>query len=162
MMTSVVYTVLLPLSIQTLFDLHKHVASPTDIIFSIRRLHSKHLDRAHIICGIISFRDVILHPSLNQCWKTLFFEYLAAIRCSCICTHWGQWFFFGRNIGYFTPEIILIYPQKWNAPQVIALDDVMFVFPDFLLRRYPYLWNSSGTLMQPPWTCVKKLGCSPL
>ena len=31
-------------------------------------------------CGIESFLDVILHPSLNQCWKMLLFEYLAAIR----------------------------------------------------------------------------------
>ena len=31
-------------------------------------------------CGIKSLHDVILHPSLNQCWKSLLFEYLAAIR----------------------------------------------------------------------------------
>ena len=31
-------------------------------------------------CGIKSFHDVILHFSLNQCWKMLLFEYLAAIR----------------------------------------------------------------------------------
>ena len=31
-------------------------------------------------CGIKYFHDIILHPSLNQCWKTLLFEYLAAIQ----------------------------------------------------------------------------------
>ena len=31
-------------------------------------------------CGIKSVHDVTLHLSLNQCWKTLLFEYLAAIR----------------------------------------------------------------------------------
>ena len=42
------YTVL-PLGIQTLCELHRHVASPDDIIYSIRRLHLKHLDRAYAV-----------------------------------------------------------------------------------------------------------------
>ena len=71
------YTVL-PLSIQTLCKLHRHVALPNDIIFSIRRLHSKHLDCEHAVAS--NLHDVTLHLSLNQCWKTLLFKYLAAIR----------------------------------------------------------------------------------
>ena len=43
-----IYTVL-PLSIQTLCKNHRHVASPNDIIFCMRRLHVKHLDRAHAV-----------------------------------------------------------------------------------------------------------------
>ena len=39
----------LPLSIQTLCELYRHVASPNDIIFSIRRLHSKHLYGVHAV-----------------------------------------------------------------------------------------------------------------
>ena len=31
-------------------------------------------------CGIKPVHYVTLHPSLNQCWKTFLFEYLAAIR----------------------------------------------------------------------------------
>ena len=41
----------LPLSIQTLCKIQRHVASPDDIIFSIRSLHSKHLDRAHAVAS---------------------------------------------------------------------------------------------------------------
>ena len=47
------YTVL-PLSTQTLCELHRHVASPNDIIFSIRRLHSEHLHRAHAVASNLS------------------------------------------------------------------------------------------------------------
>ena len=49
-------------SIQTLCKLHRHVASPHDIIFSIRRLHLKHLHRAYAVTSNF-FNDVILHPS---------------------------------------------------------------------------------------------------
>ena len=41
----------LPLSIQTLCKLHRHVTSPNVIIFSIRKLHSKHLHRAHAMAS---------------------------------------------------------------------------------------------------------------
>ena len=41
----------LPLSIQTLCKLHRHVALPNDIIFSIRRFHSKHLDCEHPVAS---------------------------------------------------------------------------------------------------------------
>ena len=41
----------LPLSIQTLCELHRHVASPNDMISSIRRLHSKHLDCAYAMAS---------------------------------------------------------------------------------------------------------------
>ena len=57
----------LPLSIQTLCERHRHVVSPNDIAFSIRRLHSKHLDRAHAVLWYQLIYQVILHPSLNQC-----------------------------------------------------------------------------------------------
>ena len=39
------------LSIQTLCELHRHVASLNDLIFSIRRLHSNHLDHAHAMAS---------------------------------------------------------------------------------------------------------------
>ena len=39
----------LPLRIETLCEIRRHVASPNDIIFSIRRLHLKHLDCAHAV-----------------------------------------------------------------------------------------------------------------
>ena len=44
----------------------------------MRRSHSKHLDRAHVVASK-SFHDVILHPPLNQCRKTLLLAYLATI-----------------------------------------------------------------------------------
>ena len=65
------WSTVLPLSIRTLCEAHRHVASPNDIIFSVRRLHSKHLDHAHaaasnlhtmLFCGL----------SLNLCWKKRF------------------------------------------------------------------------------------------
>ena len=39
----------LPLSIQMLCELHRHVAWPNDIIFAIRRLHWKHLHLARAV-----------------------------------------------------------------------------------------------------------------
>ena len=47
------HSTVLPLSIQTLCELHRHVTSPNDIIFSIRRLHSNHLNRAHAVASSI-------------------------------------------------------------------------------------------------------------
>ena len=46
-------------------------------------LHPKVAFEAPWLCArfdIIFFHDVIPHPSLNQCWEALLFEYLAAIR----------------------------------------------------------------------------------
>ena len=49
--TAVDMHTVLPLSIQTLCEVYRHVASPNDIIFFIRRLHSKHLDCAHAVAS---------------------------------------------------------------------------------------------------------------
>ena len=45
------HSTVLPLSIQTLCELHRHVAPPNNIIFSFRRLRSKHRDRAHAVAS---------------------------------------------------------------------------------------------------------------
>ena len=58
----------LPLSIQTLCELHRHVASPNDITFSIRRLHSKHLDRAQAVVStnLPSYSASFVKPVLTN------------------------------------------------------------------------------------------------
>ena len=75
------FDTVLPLRIRTLCELHRHVASPNDIIFFMRRLHLKHLDRAHAVASN-PFTMLLCIPFLNQCWTTLLFEYLAAVRYS--------------------------------------------------------------------------------
>ena len=55
-----------PLSIQSLCELHRHVASPNDIIFSIRRLHSKHHDRVHTVGSNLFTMLRLLKPVLEN------------------------------------------------------------------------------------------------
>ena len=45
------HSTVLPLSIQTRCKLHRHVPSPSDIIFFIQRLHSKHLHRVYAVAS---------------------------------------------------------------------------------------------------------------
>ena len=48
-----------PLSIQTFCELHRHVASPNGVIFSIRRLHWKHLACAHAVASILISNQIL-------------------------------------------------------------------------------------------------------
>ena len=79
-------------------------------------LHAKIAFEAPWLCargGIKSFHDIIMHASLNQCWKTLLFEYLAAIRyIAATCTQCvkrqraGQCFYFQNKIKHSLDTLI--------------------------------------------------------
>ena len=54
-----------PLSIQTLCELHRYVASSNDSISSIRRLHPKHLDCAHAVASSLYTILFCISPSTS-------------------------------------------------------------------------------------------------
>ena len=77
-------------------------------------------------CGIKSFHDIILHLYLNQCWKTLLFEYLAAIRYHLkkyfldqSIQKWNKFNSEKKSTGSERCELDILFPREcWLLPSV--------------------------------------------
>ena len=62
--------------------------------------------------GIKSFHDVILHPSFNQCLKTLLFEYVAAIRY-CLPKFMAQQCAISQCFSLPLSTVRVLVSQRW-------------------------------------------------
>ena len=73
-------------------------------------------------CGIKFVYDVTLHPSVKWCWKTLLFEYLAAIRYALL------------------RHTISRPPRCMSRSELSILSHVHFVSNDFVLKIITFLF----------------------
>ena len=94
----------LSLSIQTLCKLHRHFASPNDIIFSIGRLHSKHLDRAHAMASTV-FTILFCIPPWTSAEKRF-------------CLSTKRWYGMPYRTGDVSVPVFFGFADEWvRSPQ---------------------------------------------
>ena len=116
-----------PLNIQTLFKLHRHLASPNFVWRFMRRLHLKHLSLPHTERSIKSVDDGILHHCLNQWWDLL-------------CLHKT-----GYTVGPICRCTALINQQRhWWVARLLHMHDLCCSFELGTSRR----------IADPAWTCA--------